>query len=125
MKRLTLALGLVALAAVLAACSGANAEQAEPTGSIDPNAAVIVARDLEFSPQQITVAAGAPFQLVLDNQEGVPHNIAITDPTGAKVFAGEIVSNAKVTNQVPALAAATYTFLCEVHPNMTGTLVVQ
>ena len=30
-----------------------------------------------------------------------------------------------VTYNVPALAAGTYTFICIVHPNMTGTLTVK
>ena len=38
------------------------------------------------------------------------------------MFKGEIVTATKVTNDVPALAAGAYTFFCEVHPNMTGTL---
>ena len=125
MKRITLTFGLVALAAVLAACSGATAAPAEPAAPADANAPVVVAKDLTFLPTELTVSAGTPFQVVLDNQEGAPHNIAISDSTGASVFKGEIVSNAKVTNQVPALAAGTYTFICEVHPDMKGTIVAQ
>ena len=30
-----------------------------------------------------------------------------------------------MTYSVPALAAGTYTFICIVHPNMTGTLTVK
>jgi len=35
------------------------------------------------------------------------------------------VSSKKVTYNVAALAAGAYTFWCEVHPNMTGTLTIQ
>ncbi|MEA2607483.1 MAG: hypothetical protein QOI00_2240, partial [Chloroflexota bacterium] len=46
--------------------------------------------------------------------------------TGASVFKGAIVTGpAKVSYQVPALAAGSYRFLCDVHPTMTGTLTVQ
>ena len=47
------------------------------------------------------------------------------DASGASVFKGEIVSGKKVTYQVPALAAGTYTFICEVHPDMKGTITAQ
>ena len=59
------------------------------------------------------------------NQDGAPHNIAIKDASGATVFKGEIVSASKVTNAVPALAAGSYTFLCEVHPDMKGTITAE
>ena len=130
MKRLSI-VGLVALAAVLAACSGTSASPASPTsvatpaGSADGNTPVVVAKDIKFVNTNVTVEADAPFELVLDNQEAAPHNIQISDAGGAKLFTGEIVSNTKVTYQVPALAAGSYTFICEVHPDMKGTLVAE
>jgi plastocyanin len=128
MKRLLLGLGLVALAAVTAACSGATAAPATdaPAPSTPAgDAIVIVAKDLEFLTTDVTVPADEPAAIVLDNQEGAPHNIAIKDAAGSMVFKGEIVSNKQVTNAVPALAAGTYTFLCEVHPDMQGTITAQ
>jgi plastocyanin len=38
---------------------------------------------------------------------------------------GEIVSSTKVTYAVPALTAGSYTFICEVHPDMKGTLTAE
>ena len=128
MKRLTLTLGLLALAAVLAACSGASAGTPSPAataGSPSGDAVTIVAKDLKFVQTSVPVKAGAAFDLVFDNQEGAPHNIAISDASGASVFKGEIVSNSKVTYAVPALAAGTYGFICEVHPDMKGTITAQ
>ena len=125
MKRLTLILGLGALAAVLAACSGASAGPAEPAGSVDPNAIVVTAKDLKFNPTEVSAPADAAFEIVFDNQEGAPHNMKISDSTGAEVFKGEIVTNQKVTYQVPALAAGSYPFICEVHPDMKGTITVE
>jgi spore coat protein A len=134
-KRLTLTLGLIALAAVLAACSGTSAapgtaSPAQPSRApASPGAGggtpTVTARDLKFVQTEVTVPAGKAFELILDNQEGAPHNIVIKDPGGGKLFGGEIVSNAKVTNQVPALTAGSYTFFCEVHPDMKGTLVAE
>ena len=128
MKRLTLTLGLLALAATLAACSGASANPAAPaapTGSPSGDAVSVVAKDVKFTTPAVSAPAGKPFTIAFDNQDSAPHNIAISDPTGTKVFKGEIVTSQKVDYQVPALAAGSYSFLCEVHPDMKGTITVQ
>ena len=133
MKRLTLALGLIALAAVLAACSGASAAPVgtpaapAPAGSPIPagGTAAVVAKDIAFTTPAVAVTAGSPWTIAFDNKDGAPHNIAISDATGASVFKGDIVSNTKVDYAIPALAAGTYTFTCEVHPNMKGTITAQ
>jgi plastocyanin len=130
MKRLVLGLGLVALAVITAACSGGSGATAAPAGSAAPSAAagdgiVVVAKDVAFSTAAITAPADEPFQILLDNQEAAPHNIAIKDASGAVVYKGEIVTSTQVTNNVQALPAGAYVFFCEVHPNMTGTLTTQ
>jgi plastocyanin len=128
MKRLTLTFGLLALAAVLAACSGASAgtpTPAAPAGSPSADAVTIAAKDLKFVQTAVPVKAGAAFDLVFDNQDGAPHNISISNPSGANVFKGEIVSGKQVTYAVPALAVGTYAFICEVHPEMKGTITAQ
>jgi plastocyanin len=124
-KRFVLGLGLVALAAITTACSGggaATAAPADPGSSPAGDGIVVVAKDLKFLTTSVTAPADEPFEIVLDNQEGVPHNIAITDASGASVFKGEIVTSTRVTNAIPALAAGSYTFICEVHPDMKGTI---
>ena len=127
MKRLTLTLGLLALAATLAACSGAASPStpAAPAGSPSGDSVSVVAKDIKFTTPTVSAKAGAPFTIAFDNQDSAPHNIVISDPSGAQVFKGEIVSSKKVTYHVPALAAGTYGFLCEVHPDMKGTITAQ
>ena len=131
MKRLVLGLGLVVLAVITAACSGGSpAATASPAGSPAPSGAadggiVVVAKDVAFSTAAITAPADEAFQILLDNQEAAPHNIAIKDGAGTVVYKGEIVSSSKVTNNVPALAAGAYEFFCEVHPTMKGTLTAE
>jgi plastocyanin len=125
MKRLTLTFGLVALAAVLAACSGGSAAPASPAGSVDPNAIVVTAKDLKFNPTEVSAPADAAFEIVFDNQESAPHNIVISDAAGTKVFEGEVITNQQVTYQVPALAAGTYPFICAVHPDMKGNVTAE
>ena len=127
MKRLTLTLGLLVLAAVTAACSSSGAAPSVSAGPVDPNAPVVVAQNNVYSPSTLTVAADKAFSLTLDNKDGVPHNIAIYKDASAaeKVSIGEIVTSAKVTQQVPALAKGQYFFRCDVHHEMTGTIVAQ
>ena len=125
MKRLTLTLGLVVLAAVTAACSSASANPSAPAGSVDPNAPVVVAQGNAFSPATVTVPADKAFSLTLDNKDGAPHNVSIYTDSGASksISAGEIVSSTTTTQQVPALAKGTYFFRCDVHHEMTGAIV--
>jgi plastocyanin len=133
MKRLTLTLGLLALAAVLAACSGAAAAPVAtpaapaPAGAPVPagGTATVVAKDIAFTTPAVAVTAGSPFTIAFDNKDGAPHNIDITDASGSHVFKGDIVSGTQVSYAVPALAAGTYTFICDVHPDMKGTITAQ
>ncbi len=127
MKRFVLGLALVGLAAVTAACSSGGG--GAPTGGSATVTAggsiTIVAKDNKFLTTSVTAPADEAFEIVLDNQEGAPHNVAISDASGAKVFTGEIVSSTKVTNAIPGLAAGSYTFICEVHPDMKGTITAE
>ena len=124
MKRLFLALGLVVLAALTAACSSTAAQPPASAGPVDPNAPVIVAQGNAFIPSTLDVTADKAFSLTLDNKDAAPHNVAIFTDSSAStsVSVGEIVSSSKATQQVPALAAGSYFFRCDVHKEMTGTI---
>ena len=124
MKRLFLSLGLVVLAAITAACSSTAAQPPASAGPVDPNAPVIVAQGNVFSPSTLDVTADKAFSLTLDNKDSAPHNVAIFTDSSAStsISVGEIVSSAKATQQVPALAAGSYFFRCDVHHEMTGTI---
>jgi plastocyanin len=126
MKRLLLVLCLVAVAAISAACSSTTA-QPKLSGPIDPNGPTIVARDMAFSPPTVEIAAGKNVTIHFDNQESAPHNVAIYRDASAseKISVGEIVTASKADQVVPALAAGTYFFRCDVHTNMTGTIVAK
>jgi len=126
MKRILLALGLVALAAINAACSTASA-QPLPSGPVDPNGPTIVARDMKFQNATVEVTAGSSVTLHFDNQDSAPHNVAIyTDSSASSaVSVGEIVASGKKDQVVPALKPGTYFFRCDVHHDMTGTIVAK
>lgn len=130
MKRLTLTLGLLSLAAVLAACSGSSATPGAASPAVSPagDAVVVTAKDLKFGQAEVAVPADEAFDLVLDNQESIPHNVAIyTDESAStKISVGEIFSGpAQKTQSVPALAAGTYFFRCDIHPDMKGSIVAE
>ena len=130
MKRFiaTLALATVALAA--AACAPANAGAPgtpAPTAAVDPNSPVIVAEAMKFSTPNVTAPAGKAFALTFENKESVPHNVSIfTDASASqRLFEGEIFSSGSRVHQVPALAAGSYFFRCDLHQEMTGTIVAE
>jgi hypothetical protein len=81
---------------------------------------------VSFSVNTLQGVAGRPLEITFDNAtDGVPHNIGIFDQSNTKVFTGTVVVGPKIVNYlVPALAAGTYLFHCDIHPNMTGILTM-
>ena len=127
MKRLILTLGLLVVAVVSIACSSAAGAPPASAGPIDPNAPVVVAQNNVFAPATVAVEADEAFTLKLDNKDAAPHNIAIyrDSSAGQSISIGEIVSSKAVTQEVPALAKGQYFFRCDVHHEMTGTIVAE
>ncbi len=68
-----------------------------------------------------------PFTIHFKNDDAsIPHNVEIKDASGAVAFKGDLLTGpGEINYAVPPLTAGTYTFVCTVHPNMTGTLTVQ
>jgi len=89
----------------------------------------IVAQNIQYTTTTATAPAGKPFTIAFDNQDaGTPHNVSIhTGGTGGQQdFLGKIVTGPIVEiYDVPALPAGSYTYVCSVHANMTGTLTVK
>ncbi len=109
--------------------SPAPSGSAAPGGSLPaPSEATITesAQNIQFEVGSLSAPAQTPFQIVFDNKDqGQPHNIAIRDSGGTQVFLGATITGVATTAyQVQALPAGSYTFVCTIHPNMTGTLTV-
>ncbi|GIW20687.1 MAG: hypothetical protein KatS3mg065_0983 [Chloroflexota bacterium] len=89
----------------------------------------ISAQNIAFDKTELRAPANTPFQIRFTNNDaGIPHNVAIHEgsPTGPEVWRGEIFNGVETrVYDVPALPAGTYGFICTVHPNMTGTLIVE
>ncbi len=114
-------------ATAVATASPAASPTASPAGSPSGTALDVKAQAIAFDQTSLEAPAGTPFQIVFDNQDAnIPHNVAIKDAGGTTVFNGEIFNGIGTrTYDVPALGAGTYTFVCVVHPTMTGTLTVK
>jgi plastocyanin len=93
-----------------------------------PQADVVVhAKNVAFAETSLTAPADRPFTLALVNEDaGTPHNVELTDGGGTSVYKGEIFPGVETrVYDVPAIPAGTYTFLCTVHPSMTGSATLQ
>jgi plastocyanin len=89
---------------------------------------VIAAEDLAFNLNELEVPADAAVSLQFDNHDSAPHNVAIyRDPSASEaIFVGDIFSGpGSRTYQLPAVAAGTYFFRCDVHPEMQGRLLAR
>ena len=106
---------------------GASASPgASPAPSAAPGGTVVTesALNIAFEVGQLEVPADTAFQIEFENKDaGIPHNIDIKDASGGSVYVGEIFPGVETrTYDVAPLAAGSYTYICTVHPNMTGTL---
>ena len=110
--------------------TASRAGGAGPGPASAPTADVtIVASNIQYTTTTATAPAGKPFTIAFDNQDsGTPHNVSIHTgaASGQQVFLGKIVTGPIIEiYDVPALPAGTYTYVCSVHANMTGTLTVK
>ena len=89
---------------------------------------MVTAQNLTFDTDELFLPADKSFPLVLVNKDADQHNIAIR--TGRN-FDGELLFRmdpfGASTVQVPAgpFAEGTYFFICDLHPVMSGTVIVQ
>jgi plastocyanin len=121
--------GVAMLAGGIALAFVAGGDEGEEPGPPDGGVPVVelVAQDIAFNPTDLTVPAGVPFEIAFDNRDaGQQHNVAIYDNpdfSGTAVFEGELVTGpAQTTYDVDPLEPGPYSFLCVVHPTMTGQM---
>ena len=84
----------------------------------------LTAQNIDFEPKELVASAG-PVTIAFHNRDaGVPHNLEVKDASGT-IYKSEVMTGPSDTQEpIGDLAAGSYTFVCSVHPNMTGTLTV-
>lgn len=111
---------------LLAACSVGSGEGGGTVAVINGQVAVS-ADNLEFDASVIQAPVGRPFAIEFTNLESVPHNLSVyTAEGGDPIVIGTILTEAGESEriEVPALAEGSYFFVCDVHPDMTGSIIV-
>ncbi|MBI2763737.1 MAG: cupredoxin domain-containing protein [Chloroflexi bacterium] len=114
---------LVVMVLLATACRAA----ATPAPSWPSDAIVVTARNLRFDTTQLLFKADTPSTLVLVNEDGDAHNIAIRTRSGFEgdlLFRFDPVAATTIAVPVGPLPKGTYFFLCEIHPSMSGTVFV-
>ena len=126
------------LAFALAACAAGEGDSSEPaatsgggggaggTATVADGAVEISAADLEFNVTTIEATAGEDFTITLVNDDSAPHNISIyTEEGGEAIVEGEVINQGETVEvEVDALDAGEYFFVCDIHPDMNGPVVV-
>lgn len=114
---------LLGLAVLVAGCGPGSGPG--PDASFSGAEATIEAVNVQFEPVTVTLPAGQPLRLILDNKDaGVPHDL--------HVFRGEqevgrsptIIGPGLTEVRFGPLTPGNYQFQCEIHPDMIGTLAV-
>ncbi|MFJ4090509.1 cupredoxin domain-containing protein [Kitasatospora sp. NPDC089913] len=96
--------------------SSASASSA-PAGAV-----TVTIKDFTFGPATLTVAPGT--SITVTNQDSAGHTLTAIAPNAGAFDTGLLEQGRSATITAPTTPGS-YPFHCDVHPNMTGTLVVQ
>jgi plastocyanin len=88
-----------------------------------------------FTPSEVTIEAGKPIALILNNQSFlVPHNFLMENPQGLRVLEADISSGESQTHTLTLIEPGIYPFYCDKQlfffpthreEGMEGRLIVQ
>ncbi len=117
-------LALVAAGLLLAMAGCGEATGAEVHAPPSPDV-VVAAEQMAFEPGELRVPAGRPLTVLFRNRDAALHNVAIfAELGGDAVFVGEFIGTGEVLYSVPPLEPGRYLLRCDLHPSMTGVVVV-
>jgi plastocyanin len=113
----------IGLAVALIGCQAINATTSAPPGGIRVAVATAPGETLAFDPSEIEAGSVVPVTVTFRNASSVAHNLTFTG--GLSVATRTIVEPGavEVLHVVPP-GAGTYPFVCTIHAEMTGQLVV-
>ena len=120
--------------ALLAACStpadsgGDGSDNAGGgTVAVVDGVVELTAADLLFNASVIEAPAGEPFTIRFTNNDSAPHNVAVySEEGGAEIANSDPINQGETLEvEVPAQEAGEYFFVCDIHPDMNGTVVVE
>lgn len=121
--RRVLALGLGSVLLFGLAACGSDSDDSSG-GSSDAAAqgdVVLTADNIAWSTDELEAPADTDFTIVVDNQDaGVQHNLDIKDTDFKTDLEAGVTQQTLQIN----LPAGEYSYVCDLHPNMTGTLTV-
>jgi plastocyanin len=116
---------LAASLLVSVALAGCGPAAPDPSRTFDGASLTIDARGLAFDPDIVTMPAGQPLRLVLNNHdEGVGHNLHVFQGDTEFGKSATVIGPGLAAVELPALPPGSYEFGCTIHPDMVGTLVV-
>ncbi|HVE97725.1 MAG TPA: cytochrome c oxidase subunit II [Mycobacteriales bacterium] len=114
-------------------CQGDESEPSAELALKSPNNQIKFV-DVESEEQErcLKAPADTPVKIAYENGGGQPHNVAVVagSPSNPKeTYLGlpdaKVIESGRITYDVPPLPAGIYTYFCQVHPNMSGTYLVQ
>ena len=124
----------IPLFAVLAACgspSDSGGDGSDDAGggtvAVVDGVVLLTAEDLAFDTSVIQAPAGAAFTISFTNNDSAPHNVSVyTEEGGDQIATSDPVNEGETLEvEVPAQDAGEYFFVCDIHPDMNGTIVVE
>ena len=126
---------VIALGLLLVACStpadSATAGESDSSGggtvAVVDGVVELSAADLRFDASVIQAPAGEAFTISFTNNDSAPHNVAVdTEEGGGEIANSDPINEGETLElQVPAQDAGEYFFVCDIHPDMNGTVVVE
>lgn len=122
-RRAVLRLGAGATAAAVLTACGDDARAGQSGRDEEPvSAFTIVAEDMQWDTDRVVVRAGEAVTATIENRdEGIPHNLHVKAPGDPKTELenGIVTQTLVFTIDEPG----EHRFVCDAHPNMTGTVV--
>ena len=115
------ALGALLVAGSLVAACGSNGPTRGGTSPV-ASAQTIVIKNFAFSPSNLTVAPGAT--VTVRNEDSATHTVTAVAPHDRIFDTGDLSDGATTTFTAPS-TAGTYSYICQIHQFMHGTLTVK